>query len=190
MARCGTAAGCGQGGTASGRRHNQPCSTINQPRLAKGRLECLVAIIIIISSYIFGIYNTQECVSHVWNGRPPGPGRHTGYRGHPEKTARPASRSTSPTWKWEPLLLTLQHGQAVAVQCHHCQPAEPLRLLSINRSGSGAEGLSDRIIGGDNYDTMLESNGHFRWAADCISPEAAPQLWPKPTGSPGFVTLP
>ena len=90
---------------------------------------------------------------------------------------------------WDPLLLALQHGQAVAVQCHHCQPAEPLRLLSINRSGSGAEGLSDRIIGGDNYDTTLESDGHFRWAADCISPEAASQLWPKPTGSPGFVTL-
>ena len=56
VTRCGTAAGCGQGVTASGRRHNQPCSTMNQPRLAKGCLECLVAIIIIISSYIIGIY--------------------------------------------------------------------------------------------------------------------------------------
>ena len=45
--------------------------------------------------------------------------------------------------QWEPLLLALQDGQAAAaaVQCHHCQPAEPLRLLSINRSGSSAEGL-------------------------------------------------
>ena len=36
---------------------------------------------------------------------------------------------------------------------------------------------------------MFELGDPIRWAADCISPEAAPQLWPKPTGSPGFVTL-
>ena len=46
---------------------------------------------------------------------------------------------------------------------------------------------------------MIEFGGPFRWVSaavveaeaepDVISPEAAPQLWAKPTDNPGFVTL-
>ena len=46
-------------------------------------------------------------------------------------------------------------------------------------------------------DIMYEFDGPLRWvtgavAAEepgCIGPEAAPQLWARPAGSPGFVRL-
>ena len=87
---------------------------------------------------------------------------------------------------------------AAADQCRHCGSDRPLRALYLSRSGSGAEGLSDLLVGRggtSDHDVMVRFNGHFRWAAvadeepECISPEAAPQLWAKPTDSPGFVTL-
>ena len=60
------ASDCSQCVTASGRGHSQPCSTINQPRLAEGRLECLVAIIIIIYVYlVFTNIHTIVCLPGV-----------------------------------------------------------------------------------------------------------------------------
>ena len=103
----------------------------------------------------------------------------------------------------EPLMTALQGGRAAAaaVQCQHCQPAEPPKVLYRNYSGSSAEGLTDLIMGEkggtSDYDIMFEFGASFRWVAepvreaepDCISTEAAPKLWAKPASSPGFVTL-
>ena len=104
----------------------------------------------------------------------------------------------------EPLMTALQEGQAAttAAECRHCPPAEPLKVLHLSRSGSSAEGLADLMLGkggNSDFDIMLEFGGAFRWAevpvvaageeVDCISPQSAPQLWAKPTDSPGFVTL-
>ena len=71
--------------------------------------------------------------------------------------------------------------------------------MFFSRSGSSAEGLDDLVIGKEgtsDFDIMLEFAG-LRWAVDAgaetepdvISPEAAHQLWAKPTDNPGFVTL-
>ncbi|KAF0306873.1 hypothetical protein FJT64_002352 [Amphibalanus amphitrite] len=99
-----------------------------------------------------------------------------------------------------PLLSALAEvgAAAAAARCRHCQPRQPLRLVTSNRSGSSAEGLADLIIGEDStsdYDIMLEFDGPFRWAppgaekpAD-IEPRSAPQLWARPTDNDGFVTL-
>ncbi|KAF0288696.1 hypothetical protein FJT64_012932 [Amphibalanus amphitrite] len=98
-----------------------------------------------------------------------------------------------------PLLSALAEvGAAAAARCRHCQPRQPLRLVTSNRSGSSAEGLDDLIIGKDStsdFDIMLEFDGPFRWAtpgaekpAD-IEPRCAPQLWARPTDNAGFVTL-
>ena len=99
----------------------------------------------------------------------------------------------------EPLMTALQAGRATAaataaVQCRHCQPSEPLTIRYLSFSGSSAEGLYDLAIGEggmSDFDIMLEFGGPFRWATgeDCISTEAAPQLYAKPSSSPGFVTL-
>ncbi|KAF0301666.1 hypothetical protein FJT64_003085 [Amphibalanus amphitrite] len=99
-----------------------------------------------------------------------------------------------------PLLSALAEvgAAAAAARCRHCQPRQPLRLVTCNRSGSSAEGLADHVIGreGDtsDFDIMLEFDGPFRWAppgaepAD-IEPQSAPQLWARPTDNAGFVTL-
>ena len=98
-----------------------------------------------------------------------------------------------------PLMSALQDSLAAEVQCQHCQPAEQPRLRFFSRSGSSAEGLDDLVIGKEgtsDFDIMLEFAG-LRWAVDAgaetepdvISPEAAPQMWTKPTDNPGFVTL-
>ncbi|KAF0298933.1 hypothetical protein FJT64_003750 [Amphibalanus amphitrite] len=98
-----------------------------------------------------------------------------------------------------PLLSALAEvGAAAAARCRHCQPRQPLRLVTCNRSGSMAEGLDDVIMGKggtSDYDIMLEFDGPFRWAppgaekpAD-IEPRSAPQLWARPTDNAGFVTL-
>ena len=100
----------------------------------------------------------------------------------------------------EPLLSALQDDWAAAAvtECQHCQPAEALRVLFYNRSGSTAEGLEDGIVGEggtSDHDVMLEIGGPLHWSVaagageDCISPEAAPQLWARTTSNPGFVTL-
>ena len=49
----------------------------------------------------------------------------------------------------EPLMTALQAGRtsAATVQCQHCQPSEPLTMLSMNYSGSSDEGLYDLHIG-------------------------------------------
>ncbi|KAF0309379.1 hypothetical protein FJT64_019502 [Amphibalanus amphitrite] len=99
-----------------------------------------------------------------------------------------------------PLLSALAEvgAAAAAARCRHCQPRQPLRLVTCNRSGSSAEGLADLIVGEggtSDYDIMLEFDGPFRWAptgaekpAD-IEPQSAPQLWARPTDNAGFVTL-
>ncbi|XP_043226811.1 uncharacterized protein LOC122383971 [Amphibalanus amphitrite] len=98
-----------------------------------------------------------------------------------------------------PLLSALAEvgAAAAAARCRHCQPRQPLRLVTRNRSGSMAEGLDDGIIGKggtSDFDIMLEFDGPFRWAppgaepAD-IEPRSAPQLWARPTDNAGFVTL-
>ncbi|KAF0289540.1 hypothetical protein FJT64_012239 [Amphibalanus amphitrite] len=99
-----------------------------------------------------------------------------------------------------PLLSALAEvgAAAAAARCRHCQPRQPLRLVTSNRSGSKAEGLADGIIGKggtSDFDIMLEFDGPFRWAppgaekpAD-IEPRSAPQLWARPTDNAGFVTL-
>ncbi|XP_043210608.1 uncharacterized protein LOC122375343 [Amphibalanus amphitrite] len=98
-----------------------------------------------------------------------------------------------------PLLSALTETRAAAatVRCRHCQPRQPLQLVSWNASGSNAEGLEDFIIGDggtSDFDMMLEFDGPFRWTtprvepAD-IDPQSAPQLWGRPTSNAGFVTL-
>ncbi|KAF0303963.1 hypothetical protein FJT64_024105 [Amphibalanus amphitrite] len=98
-----------------------------------------------------------------------------------------------------PLLSALAEvgAAAAAARCRHCQPRQPLRLVTWNRSGSKAEGLDDGIIGEggtSDFDIMLEFDGPFRWAppgaepAD-IEPRSAPQLWARPTDNAGLVTL-
>ncbi|KAF0306862.1 hypothetical protein FJT64_021758 [Amphibalanus amphitrite] len=99
-----------------------------------------------------------------------------------------------------PLLSALAEvgAAAAAARCRHCQPRQPLRLVTSNMSGSKAEGLDDGIIGKggtSDFDIMLEFDGPFRWAppgaekpAD-IEPRSAPQLWARPTNNAGFVTL-
>ena len=94
------------------------------------------------------------------------------------------------------LMSALQTGRAAAaaVQCQHCQPSEPLTVRYGNLSGSSAENLYDIVIGEggtSDHDVMFEFGGRFRWTAgaDCISPEAAPQLCAEPASSPGFVNL-
>ena len=100
----------------------------------------------------------------------------------------------------EPLMTALQGSRAAAAECRHCQPAEPLKARYFNLSGSSAECLFDLMIdkeGTSDFDIMFEFGGPLGWAEaavageepGCISPEAAPQLWAKPTGSPGFVRL-
>ncbi|XP_043241959.1 uncharacterized protein LOC122391781 [Amphibalanus amphitrite] len=100
----------------------------------------------------------------------------------------------------EPLMAALQDlNDAAAARCRHCQPDQPLRVTSINGSGSSAEGLSDGAVGRrgtSDFDLMFEFDGPFRWAAlgnreepSVISPQSAPQLWARPTKNPGFVTL-
>ncbi|XP_043215537.1 uncharacterized protein LOC122378492 [Amphibalanus amphitrite] len=100
----------------------------------------------------------------------------------------------------EPLMAALQDiNDAAAARCRHCQPDQPLRITSINGSGSSVEGLSDVIIGGrgtSDFDLMYEFDGPFSWAAlgkreepAVISSQSAPQLWARPTKNPGFVTL-
>ncbi|KAF0292018.1 hypothetical protein FJT64_009962 [Amphibalanus amphitrite] len=100
---------------------------------------------------------------------------------------------------YRPLLSALAEvgAAAAAARCRHCQPRQPLRLVTWNRSGSSAEGLHDLIIGKggtSDFDIMLEFDGPFRWAppgaepAD-IEPRSAPQLWARPTDNAGFVTL-
>ena len=94
-------------------------------------------------------------------------------------------------------MTALQAGRAAAaavMECQHCQPSEPLKVMYHNLSGSSAEGLYDLVIGEggtSDYDIMFEFGGPFRWAegAGCISPESAPQLYAEPSSSPGFVTL-
>ena len=97
----------------------------------------------------------------------------------------------------EPLMTALQAGRAAAaavMECQHCQPSEPPKVMYNNLSGSSAEGLYDLVIGEggtSDYDVMFEFGGPFRWAegAGCISPESAPQLYAEPSSSPGFVIL-
>ena len=101
-----------------------------------------------------------------------------------------------------PLMAALQEGRAasVAVQCRHCPLSRPLTMPYQNYSGSSVECLADlvQLTGGtSDHDIMFEIDGPFRWAAEPvrvseparISPNAAPQLWAKPTSSPGFVML-
>ncbi|KAF0292186.1 Reticulocyte-binding protein 2 a [Amphibalanus amphitrite] len=99
-----------------------------------------------------------------------------------------------------PLLSALAEvgAAAAAARCRHCQPRQPLRLVTCNRSGSSAEGLEDLVMGKggtSDFDFMLEFDGPFRWAppgaekpAD-IEPRFAPQLWARPTDNAGLVTL-
>ncbi|XP_043212598.1 uncharacterized protein LOC122376725 [Amphibalanus amphitrite] len=100
----------------------------------------------------------------------------------------------------EPLMAALQDvNDAAAARCRHCQPDQPLRVTSINRSGSSAEGLDDGKVGvggTSDFDIMYEFDGPFHWAAvgkreepAVISTKCAPQLWARPTKNPGFVTL-
>ncbi|XP_043244973.1 uncharacterized protein LOC122393211 [Amphibalanus amphitrite] len=100
----------------------------------------------------------------------------------------------------EPLMAALLDvNDAAAARCRHCQPDQPLRLTSINGSGSNVEGLSDGVVGQggtSDFDLMFEFDGPFRWAAlgkreepGVISRQSAPQLWARPTKNPGFVTL-
>ncbi|XP_043212199.1 uncharacterized protein LOC122376402 [Amphibalanus amphitrite] len=100
----------------------------------------------------------------------------------------------------EPLMAAMQNvNDAAAARCRHCQPDQPLRITSMNMSGSSAEGLTDGVVGmggTSDFDVMFEFDGPFRWAAvgkreepAVISPESAPQLWARPTKNPGFVTL-
>ena len=105
---------------------------------------------------------------------------------------------TSVTWlKCEPLMTALQAGRAAAVavmECQHCQPSEPPKVMYHNFSGSSAECLYDLVMGEggtSDFDIMFEFGGPFRWAegAGCISPESAPQLYAEPSSSPGFVIL-
>ncbi|KAF0314758.1 Protein mab-21-like 3 [Amphibalanus amphitrite] len=106
-----------------------------------------------------------------------------------------------------PLWGALQDGRSAAMppppgHCGRCAPAEPLRVISSSRSGSSAEGLADLLAGqpsSSDYDAMFELSGEFRWMETplaapgeepgCISAREAPQLWARPTDSPGFVTL-
>ena len=85
----------------------------------------------------------------------------------------------------EPVMAAmLEVTDAAASRCRHCQPREPLRIVSINRSGSSAEGLDDGLVGGggtSDFDVMYEFDGPFRWAAvgtatepAVIGPQAAP----------------
>ena len=97
----------------------------------------------------------------------------------------------------EPLMTALQAGRAAAaavMECQHCQPSDPPKVMYDNYSGSSAEGLYDLVVGKvgtSDYDIMFEFGGPFRWAegAGCISPESAPQLYAEPSSSPGFVIL-
>ena len=106
--------------------------------------------------------------------------------------------STSVNWlQHEPLMTALQAGRAAAaavIECQHCQPSEPRKVMYNNLSGSSAECLYDLVVGKggtSDYDVMFEFGGPFRWAegAGCISPESAPQLYAEPSSSPGFVIL-
>ena len=106
--------------------------------------------------------------------------------------------STSVNWlQCEPLMTALQAGRAAAaavMECQHCQPSEPPKVMYHNLSGSSAECLYDLTIeegGTSDYDVMFEFGGPFRWTAgeSCISPEAAPQLYAEPSTSPGFVII-
>ncbi|KAF0287120.1 hypothetical protein FJT64_014425 [Amphibalanus amphitrite] len=99
---------------------------------------------------------------------------------------------------WEPLLASLQDPTIISSErCQHCQPELPVNIVSVNRSGSGAEGLSDVKVGRggtSDFDVMFEFGCPFNWAGAgaepaIISPQSAPQLWAKPTDNIGFVTL-
>ena len=101
----------------------------------------------------------------------------------------------------EPLAAAMLNNimDAPAVRCQHCQPCESLKIVSINASGSSAEGLADGLVGGggtSDFDLMYEFDGPLHWAAvgtaaepAKIDPQAAPQLWAKQTSNAGFVTL-
>ena len=100
----------------------------------------------------------------------------------------------------EPLMSAmLDVTDAAAARCRHCQPREPLKIVSMNGSGSSAEGLGDGRVGfggASDFDMMLELDGPFHWSAvgtaaepARIDPQDAPQLWARPTSNAGFVTL-
>ena len=107
--------------------------------------------------------------------------------------------------KAEPLLSALQDGRAIGtpVECQHCQPCEPLKVVYNNYSGSYAEELDDLALDercSSDLDIMLELGGPFSWAEvsvageepDLISARSAPQIWARPTGagrSPGSSSL-
>ncbi|KAF0305864.1 Antho-RFamide neuropeptides type 2 [Amphibalanus amphitrite] len=87
---------------------------------------------------------------------------------------------------------------AEAALCRLCRPERGTRVVSINRSGSRAEGLDDVVIGGrsvSDHDLMLEmdfgarSKVVSRDQPSRVSLSEAPQLWVRPTDRPGFVTL-
>ncbi|XP_043196994.1 uncharacterized protein LOC122367711 [Amphibalanus amphitrite] len=87
---------------------------------------------------------------------------------------------------------------AEAALCRLCRPERGTRVVSINRSGSRAEGLDDGVIGGrsvSDHDLMLEmdfgarSKVVSRDPPSRVSLSEAPQLWVRPTDRPGFVTL-
>ncbi|XP_043239710.1 uncharacterized protein LOC122390629 [Amphibalanus amphitrite] len=100
----------------------------------------------------------------------------------------------------DPLMAALLNvNDAAAARCQHCQSDQPLRVASINPSGSSAEGLADGIVGAggtSDFDLMFEFDAPFQWAAlgkieepAVITPQSAPQMWARPTKNPGFVTL-